>query len=189
MKRKDAITEKPASELIMQLSAMNHFPVERAGVEALAAALNRSACDTGIRMQAILDDILAGGAWCPTPYDLRGVAVAMKDREREKREGSKHAQWERIYGPANPKFARDLLAQLSTGSAAQDRQALHERAIRDMLYYSEGDGRLLGDSEYWRESSYQTLSAADIDARDYAALVASIRERGGWRTERELQQP
>lgn len=176
----DAITEKPAGELIMQLAAMANFPGEKAAVEALAKALGRAAMDSGMLMQAIIDNLLEGGAWCPAPFDLRAAAMEMKARARERREGSKHAKWREQYGEASPQWASDLLAELLAPTAAESRAKLHERAIRDMLYYTEGEGRELGDQKYWQD-------AREYDLASHRELVDTLRARGGWRTERELQ--
>jgi len=89
--RSAKIVEKPAGEIVMQLAAMANFPGERAAVEALARALERSACDSGMTMQAIVDECLNGGAFCPTPFDLRNLAMGMKKLAREKRFGVKAA--------------------------------------------------------------------------------------------------
>ena len=189
-KRFDKITEKPAGELIMQLAAMANFPQEKAAVEVMAKALERAAMDTGLLMQAILDECLSGGAWCPTPYDLRALASGMKERIRERREGSQHAKWREQYGESNPQWASDLLAQLIAPTSAEQRAKLHERAIRDMLYYTEGEGLEMGDREYWEGLRRDGLpSAREFDLRDHAELVVDVRTRGGWRTERELQGP
>lgn len=163
----------------MQLAAMANFPAERAAIEALAKALERSAMDTGIMMQAILDNCLSGGSWCPTPFDIRGVAVNMKQQARDRKEGRKAEKWQRIYGEANPQWSKDLLDQLVGRNHADSRQRLHERALRDMLYYTEGDGMEMGDRAYWQ-------AAKERDERDHGPLIAEIRERGGWQTEREL---
>lgn len=186
----ETIIEKLPGELIMQLASMANFPQEKAAVEVLAKALERAATETGLRMQAILDDILAGGAWCPTPYDIRALAGAMKDRLRERREGDKRAKWREQYGEPNPQWARDLLAKIAAPTGAEQRARLHEEAIRAMLYYTEGEGRTLGDREFWEGPRKDgKLTPAQFDARDHAALVIDIRQRGGWRTEAELRGP
>lgn len=177
--RSAKIVEKPAGEIVMQLAAMANFPGERAAVEALARALERSACDSGMTMQAIVDECLNGGAFCPTPFDLRNLAMGMKKLAREKREGSIHAKWREQYGEPNPQWGSDLLAQLIAPTPAEQRAKLHERAIRDMLYYTEGDGQELGDRAFW-------AYARKHDLRGHAALVEAIRARGGWRTARDL---
>ncbi len=187
--KKETIIEKPAGELVMQLAAMGNFPAEKAAVEALAKCLQRAAEDTGIRMQAIVDECLASGAWCPTPYDMRMVATSMKDKIREKREGSKHAEWERIYGKPDPDWSTKMVeAAMLRGGHQDAKRAIHEQAIRDMLYYTEGDGKLLGDREYWEGPRRDgLLSAREYDLRNHRELVDHIRNQGGWRTERELQ--
>lgn len=187
--KRDAITEKPAGELVMQLAAMANFPQERAAVEALAKALERSATDTGLRMQAIVDECLSGGAWCPTPFDLRTLAASMKQRIREKREGSKHAEWERIYGSADPDWASKMIRLAMNRAGHQDAaKAVHEQAIRDMLFYTEGEGKDLGDRGFWEGSRCDGLqSAREFDLTHYPEMVERIRKEGRWRTERELQ--
>ena len=183
------IVEKPAGELVMQLAAMANFPQEKAAVEALAKALERAATDTGIRMQAIVDECLGGGAWCPTPFDLRTLAASMKERIRERREGSKHAEWERIYGPADHDWSSRMIAAVMARDGHTDqKRAIHEQAIRDMLFYTEGDGRDSGDREFWEGPRRDGLqSAREFDLDHYPELVERIRKEGGWRTERELQ--
>ena len=174
----------------MQLAAMANFPTERAAVEALAKTLERAAMDSGIMMQAILDDVLTGGAWCPTPFDLRKLAMDMKKLAREKREGSIHAKWREIYGEPNPQWSIDLLTELAGATHAETRANLHARAIREMLYYTEGDGKLMGDREFWEGPRLDGLQSArefDLDLTNHADLVDRIRREGGWRTERELQ--
>lgn len=188
-KRTETIIERPAGELVMQLAAMANFPQEKAAVEALAKALERAATDTGLRMQSIVDECLGGGAWCPTPFDLRTLAAGMKERIRERREGSKRAEWERQYGPADPDWSSKLVKQIMLRDGHKDAtRAVHDQAIRDMLYYTEGDGREMGDREYWQGPRRDGLqSARDFDLTHYPALVARVRNEGGWRTERELQ--
>lgn len=183
------IVEKPAGELVMQLAAMANFPQEKAAVEALAKALERAATDTGIRMQSIVDECLGGGAWCPTPFDLRTLAASMKERIRERREGSKLAEWERIYGPGDPDWSSRMVRTAMLRSGHQDATlATHEQAIRDMLFYTEGDGKDSGDREFWEGPRRDGLqSAREFDLTHYPELVERIRKEGGWRTERELQ--
>jgi hypothetical protein len=179
-KRVEHIAEKPAGELVQQFSSCGKYPIERAGVEALARALERAAMDTGIMMQAIVDECLSTSSWCPTPFDVRTIAGQMKQRIKDGREANVHAKWREIYGQPNPQWATDLLAELMAPTHPGSRAKLHERAIRDMLYYTEGDGQQMGDQKFWRE-------ARERDIRDHQALVEKIRAAGGWRTERELQ--
>jgi len=179
-KRVEHIAEKPAGELVQQFSSCGKYPIERAGVEALAHALERAAMDTGIMMQAIVDECLSTSSWCPTPFDVRTIAGQMKQRIKDGREANVHAKWREIYGQPNPQWATDLLAELMAPTHPGSRAKLHERAIRDMLYYTEGDGQQMGDQKFWRE-------ARERDIRDHQALVEKIRAAGGWYTERELQ--
>jgi hypothetical protein len=172
----------------MQLACLGNFPTETAAVEALARALERAAMDSGIRMQAILDECFQTSQWCPTPLDLRTLAGAMKDKAREKREGNKHAKWREIYGEPNPQWAGNMLAKLTGKTPAEERAKALEQRIRDMLYYTEGEGKELGDRKFWEGPRYDGLpSAREIDLRDHSSQVAEIRARGGWCTERELQ--
>lgn len=187
--RPESIIEKPSGELVMQLGAMANFPQEKSAVESLARALERAATDTGIRMQAIIDECLGISSWCPTPFDIRTVAASMKQRIQERREGSKHAEWERIYGPADPDWSSKMIRLAMNRAGHQDAtRAVHEQAIRDMLYYTEGDGRNLGDRAFWEGPRRDGLqSAREFDLTHYPEMVERIRREGGWRTERELQ--
>jgi len=174
-----AVKEKPAGELIYEFATCGNFPKDIAGLEALAAALERASTDTGITMSAIVRECSGSSAWCPTPHDLRAIATQMKATLRQTKEGNWRAAQERIYGPAHPEWASALLAELIAPTPAEQRAKLHERAIRDMLYYTEGDGQELGDRAFWAH-------ARKHDLRDHAALVEAIRARGGWRTARDL---
>jgi len=188
-KNEASVQEKPAIELIQAFSACSNFPKDRAGVEALANALQRWAQETGITMSAIVDECMSSSSWCPTPYDLRGVALSMRDKIRQAKEGNKHAEWERIYGPADPNWSSDLVAQLMHrhGNKTQ-KQALREQTIRDMFFYTEGDGRGMGDREYWQGPRRDGLpSAREYNLANHRELVERIRAEGGWRTERERQ--
>lgn len=187
--RESVIIEKPAGELVMQLASMANFPQEKAAVEAMARALERAATDTGIRMQAIIDECLDGGSWCPTPFDLRTLAAGMKERIREKREGSKRAEWEREYGPCDPDWSSKLITSVMNRDGHTDQaRAVRDEAIRNMLYYTEGDGMEFGDREFWEGPRKDGLLSARAKLlRDHPAEVERIREAGGWRTERELQ--
>ena len=179
-KRSKNVETKTAAERVQAFAAAGNFPKEKAGVQALADALERAACDTGMTMQAIVDECLDSSAWCPTPFDLRGVALSMRDKARHAKEGSIHAAWEHIYGPPQPDWAAKLLGVLVGAPAAETKMAMHTRAIRDMLFYIEGDGREQGDRQFWKD-------AQKHDLRDHAALVEQIRSAGGWQTERDLQ--
>jgi hypothetical protein len=187
--RSQSVYEKPASELVMQLAAMGKFPEEKAAVEALAKSLERTASDTGLMMQAIIDQCLEGSPWCPTPFEIRSVAAAMKQRIRDRREGSKHAEWERIYGPADLDWSSKMVAAAVERSGHKNATlAIHEQAIRDMLFYTEGDGRALGDREFWEGPRRDGLqSAREFNLTHYPEMVRRIRGEGGWHTERELQ--
>jgi len=180
-KRSEKIVEKLAVEQVQAFATAGNFPKTVEGVRALADALDRAARDTGLLMAAIVRECLDSSAWCPTPFDLRGVALSLRDKGRENRSASIHAAWERIYGPADPDWASRMVeaAMLHGGHADRDR-AVHELAIRDMLYYTEGDGREMGDREFWK-------AARKHDLRDHPALVEQIRVAGRWATERELQ--
>ncbi len=104
----------------------------------------------------------------------------MRDSIRNKRQHNQHAEWERIYGPPDPNWSANLIGVLVGSEFAEQKTATRDRAIRDMLFYTEGDGVEFGDRKFWRE-------AREFDLDHHAALVDEIRERGGWRTERELQ--
>lgn len=180
--KKTNIKEKPAGDQIYAFATCGNFPKERAGLEALATALESAAQATGLTMSSIVDECVSSSAWCPTPFDLRQVAVSMKQQLRESREGSKHAEWYRLYGPPQPAFSSGLLEELlgREKSPQERREAIRDQAIRDTLYCTEGDGRELGDREFWAAARKKHL-------RDNLEHVNRIREEGGWRTERELQ--
>jgi hypothetical protein len=117
------------------------------------------------------------------------MAVSMRDKIRTARAISKHAEWRRIYGEPQPAYSTAALGVL----LAREKQpaaleAMRDQAIRDMLYYTEGEGRLLGDREYWEGPRGDgTPSARERLLRDYRLRVSEIRAIGGWQTERELQ--
>lgn len=179
--KKQPIMEKPAVEQVQAFATAGNYPKTVEGVRALADALDRAARDTGLLMAAIVRECIDSSPWCPTPFDLRGVALSLRDKGRENRSASIHAAWERIYGPADPDWASRMVeaAMLHGGHKDRDR-AVHELAVRDMLYYTEGDGREMGDRKFWEE-------ARKHDLRDHPAMVEQIRVAGGWATERELQ--
>ncbi len=170
------IKEKPAGEQIYAWAVCGNFPKERAGLEALAESLQRAAMDSGIMMSAIVEECIASSAWCPTPYDLRQVAVGMKLRAKEKKLDNRREHWERIYGPPNPEYAQAILSRISGPNIAAEKVNLNREAIRAMLFYTEGEGREMGDRKYW-EAARASHTVAD---------VAVVRTAGGWRTEREL---
>ena len=176
---KPRFQEKSASEQIHAFATCGNFPKDRHGLEALSTALQAAAQSTGISMAAIIEECSGSSAWCPTPYDLRQVAMGMKQRIVDARGDNQRAAWRRIYGEPNPAFASDLLAQIA-GPHPKSQKTLHRRAIREMLYYTEGDGLLFGDRDFW-------VAARAHDLRDWPALVDEIRAAGGWKTERELQ--
>lgn len=173
------IKEKPAGDQIYAWATAGNFPKERAGLEALGEALQRAAMDSGMMMSAIVAECLASSAWCPTPFDLRNIATSMKQRARDKKQEGKRGYWERTYGPANPQYAQDMLARITGPTVAAQKESLHVAAVKDMLFYTEGEGRELGDRKYWEE-------ARSHDLDHFPTLVDQIREAGGWRTEREL---
>ena len=173
-------TGKNPEDLVQTFAAAGNFPKEREGVLALAQALRRASDNFGIMMEAIVQECADTSAWCPTPADLRNIAMSMRDAIRNRKQRSRHAEWERIYGPADPDWSAKLIGVLVGASYPEQKAATRERAIRDMLFYTEGDGVDFGDREFWRE-------ARERDITNHSELVDSIRERGGWRTERELQ--
>ena len=172
--------EKPAIDQVAAFSTAGNYPKDVAGVRALAEALESAACATGMRMAAIVEECLGSSPWCPTPFDLRQVAVSMRDKQRREKQGSKHAEWERIYGSPDPDWAMTLIGALSGSSKDQVKEAVHERAIRDMLFYTEGDGVNQGDRVFWK-------AAREADLEKFSGDVSRIRSAGGWQTERELQ--
>lgn len=76
--KKTTPTEKSAGDQIQIFATCGNFPKDRAGLEALADALESAAKKTGVEMKAIIDACSTGGSWCPTPYDLLQAAVKIK---------------------------------------------------------------------------------------------------------------
>lgn len=188
--RNKKVSEKPAGELVKQFSACGNYPIEQSGVEALAKALERSAMDSGIRMQAIIDECMGSSGWCPTPFDLRKLAISMRDKIRNTKAGSQYAEWRRIYGEPDPDWGTKLVqAAMRRGNYKEQLPAMRDESIRAMLFYTEGDGKLLGDREFWEGPRLDGLDSARAGLlRDHPEYVARIRAEGGWRTERERQE-
>ena len=180
MRKKTDLSEPPAIEQIQAFGAAANFPKDIMGVRALADALHQAAADTGMTMKAIVRDCTETSPWCPTPFDIRGMALAMRDKIRRAKAEGKHSSWERIYGPPEPDWSRNLIGALVGATPAEHKRLTHERAIRDMLFYTEGDGREQGDRDFWKD-------AREHDLDHCAEMVDQVRAAGGWQTERELQ--
>ncbi len=178
--------QQDPEKLIQNFAACSNFPREREGVLALAQALKRASDDFGIPMAEIVQQMTDISTYCPVPREIRSMAMSMRDDRRNRQLGSKHAEWERIYGPPQPEWSADLIGVLE-GTPHKDRlKAIHVRAIRDMLFYTEGDGIGLGDRGFW-EGDGSNFGARPYDLKHNAELVEKVRAAGGWRTERELQ--
>lgn len=180
-KLKKTESQENAEELIQEFAAAGNFPKERAGVLALAQALSRAAKDFGLTMQAIVQACSECSQWCPTPHELRNMAMSVRDSIRSKNAISQHAKWDRMYGSPDPDWSANLLKVGIGDSHSVTMAAMHDFSIRCMLFYTEGDGSEFGDREFWEQ-------ARALDLRDHAEKVQEIRERGGWQTERDLQQ-
>ncbi len=179
-KRQDEDQSKP-EDLVQAFAACENFPATQAGVIALAQALARASSDFRIPMAEIVQRCSDMSKWCPVPREIRNVALGIRDERRAGKEQARHTQWEQLYGPAEPEWSERLIG-IAAGATHQQRlDAIHTRAIRDMLYYTEGDGREFGDRKFWEEH------ARPLDLRDHAELVSQVRSAGGWQTERELQ--
>ena len=88
IKRDGSEPEEAPEDLAQAWAAAGNFPKDRLGVLALAQALKRAATDFRIPMRAIVDECCSISAWCPTPYEIRSVAMGMRDAERNIRERS-----------------------------------------------------------------------------------------------------
>ena len=174
-------------DLVQAFAPASNFPKERAGVLALAQALRRAADDFHIAMTDIVRECSDVSSWCPTAADIRNVARSMRDAIRNRQQKSLHAEWERIYGPPDPDWSAKLL-KLAVGAPHEEQMAaMHDYAVRCVLFYTEGDGIRQGDREFW-EGSANVYGAGQYEADHYPARLAKTRTIGGWRTERELQE-
>lgn len=185
LNRKEGDEQGNPEDLVQAFAPCGNFPKERHGVLMLAQALARASKDFGIEMAAIVRECSDSSSWCPTPADIRNVAMSMRDSARNKRKGSQFAEWEQIYGPPDPNWSANMLKTLGAGHADQ-KCACHEFAIRCMLFYTEGEGIHQGDREFW-EGGPNSYTGRAFDLDHHPQLVEEIRKRGGWRTERELQ--
>jgi len=173
-------------DLVQVFAACPNFPKERAGVLALAQALKRASDDYRIPMQEIVQQCGDISSYCPTPRDIRSVSMGMRESLNNRRANSQEARWEKIYGPAQKDWSNDLIGCLSTDSPEAKLRAIHIRAVRDTLYYTEGEGKGHGDIAFW-EGDHSNYGAKNANNDKYPELVAQVRAAGGWRTERELQ--
>ena len=110
-KRETKIAEKTAVEQVQAFASATNFPKDINGVRALADALQRAGQDTGMRMAAIVEECLDSSPWCPTPFDLRGVALSMRDKLRNVKQVNLHTFWERQYGPQQPDWSAPCCAR------------------------------------------------------------------------------
>ena len=173
-------------DLVQIFAACSNFPRDRAGVLALAQALARASSDFRVPMKEIIQQCADISTYCPVPREIRNVAIGIRDEIRSKAEENKRAQWERIYGPPDPDWPAKMMGILVSAPSAEQLRALHIRAIRDMLYYTEGEGIGMGDRPFW-DGNHSNYGARNFDLDHYPELVAQVRKAGGWRTERELQ--
>ncbi len=168
-------------DLVQTFAACENFPTNRAAVLLLAQALKRASDDFRIPMQEIVQTCADASRFCPTPREIRNMGLALRDERRQKAEGNRNAKWEALYGPPDLEWSDAFLGLAASATHPERLRAVHIRAIRDMLYYTEGDGSELGDRQYWE-------AAAERDHQNYPELIAQIRTAGGWQNERELQQ-
>ena len=175
-------SKKSAEELIQTFAACSNFPKAPAGVKALAEALERASRDFGIEPERIVQACADVSTYCPVPREIRNIAIGIRDEIRRKRESNQEANWRLIYGAPDSDWPAELMGILAGAARPEEKRACHIRAIRDMLHYTEGDGRTHGDRQYW-----EAARARDLAHRK--ALVDSVRAAGGWRTEWDLSQP
>lgn len=171
-----------AEDLIQTFAACSNFPREKAGVKALADALRRASTDFGIPMEQITRACADISTFCPVPREIRNIAIGIRDEIRRKRETNRDAEWRLIYGAPDADWPAELMGILAGAARPEEKRACHIRAIRDMLFYTEGDGSGHGDRGYW-----EAARARDLAHRQ--ALIDAVRAAGGWRTERDLSQP
>ncbi len=184
LNKRDDDAEQP-EDLIQTFAACQNFPKDRAGVLALAQALARASSDFRIAMSDIVRYCADSSTWCPTPRDIRMVAIGIRDDRRNKARGNQQAEWERIYGPPEPDWPAKLIGVLVGTKHDDTLIAVHVRAIRDMLFYTEGDGTAMGDRAFW-EGDHSNIGARKFDLAHYPNMINLIRHAGGWQTEREL---
>lgn len=173
-------------DLVQTFATCPNFPAEHTGVLALAQALKRASVDFRIAMDRIVQECCDSSAFCPTPRDLRTVAIQMRDQADMKRKGNQQAEWERMYGPPQVDWSSELIGVLATADHGERLRAIHIRAIRDTLHYTEGDGIGKGDRAFW-DGDHSNYGARRFNEDNYPELVAQVRAAGGWQTERELQ--
>lgn len=161
-------------------AACVNFPKDRLGVLALAQALARASKDFRVPMAGIVQRCADISTYCPVPRELRNVAIGMRDEERARKEDNRNTKWESLYGPAQPEWSEQLLGIISGAKHEDRKRAMCVRAIRDGLFYTEGEGIEMGDRQFWED-------AARRNVEKHPALVRDIRNSGGWQNERELQ--
>jgi hypothetical protein len=129
-------------------------------------------------MQKLVQRCADLSTYCPTPRELRNVAIGIRDERERQKLSDQHAKWEAIYGPPDRDWPAQMMGVLAGAKSAEQLRALHIRAVRDILYYTEGEGRDLGGRKFWQK-------AAEVEP--FPELVDQVRAAGGWRNERELQ--
>lgn len=179
---------KTAADLIQTFAACSNFPKAPAGVKALAEALERASRDFGIEPERITQACADISAYCPVPREIRNIAIGIRDEIRRKRETNRDAEWRLIYGAPDADWPAELMGILAGAARPEEKRACHIRAIRDMLFYTEGDGRGTGDRAFW-DGNESNPGARNLDLATWPELVEAIRQTFTWRTERELAQP
>lgn len=177
-----------AEDLIQTFAACSNFPREKAGVKALADALRRASTDFGIPMDQITRACADISTFCPVPREIRNIAIGIRDEIRRKRETNRDSEWRQIYGAPDADWPAELMGILAGTPRPEEKRACHIRAIRDMLFYTEGDGRGIGDRAFWDGNDSNTGARA-LDLARWPELVEAIRQTPTWRTERDLSQP
>lgn len=147
-----------AEELIQHFAAAGNFPEDHNGVIALCSALKRASNDFDIPMSDIVRECSDSSAWCPTPNDIRNVAFSMRSTIRNRKSKGLYADWEKIYGPALPEWSEDLLQVAADAPHDEQKRALHLRAIRDTLMYTEGPWSKQGDRKFWDEAAKSNVA-------------------------------